>query len=61
MLFRSVYHCHAPTIVKELGVGCDVSVPMEMQGEAIAFAAAGLDYYTTSEGAKPPLYRFTRG
>jgi len=43
------------------GAGCDVSVPMEMQGEAIAFAAAGLDYYTTSEGAKPPLYRFSRG
>jgi len=43
------------------GAGCDVSVPMEMQGEAIAFAAAGLDYYTTSEGTKPPLYRFTRG
>ncbi len=43
------------------GAGCDVSVPMEMQGEAIAFAAAGLDYYTTSEGARPPLYRFSRG
>jgi len=43
------------------GAGCDVSVPMEMQGEAIGFAAQGLDYYTTSEGNTPPLYRFSRG
>ncbi|HEY0139053.1 MAG TPA: PKD domain-containing protein [Nannocystis sp.] len=43
------------------GAGCEVPVAMEMQGEAIGFAAQGLDYYTTSEGAQPPLYRFTRG
>ena len=58
-----MWHRAAGTPLHEAltGAGCDVSVPMEMQGEAIAFAAAGLDYYTTSEGAKPPLYRFSRG
>ena len=58
-----MWHRAAGTPLHEAftGAGCDVAVPMEMQGEAIAFAAAGLDYYTTSEGAKPPLYRFSRG
>ncbi len=39
---------------------CEVPLAMEMQGEAIGFAAAGTDYYTTSEGEKPPLYRYVR-
>ena len=43
------------------GAACDVPVAMELQGEAIGFAAAGLDYFTTSEGASPPLYLYTRG
>ena len=31
-----------------------------LQGEAIAFAATGLDYYTTTEGATPALQRYLR-
>lgn len=42
------------------GPGCPVPVVMEIQGEAIAFAADGLDYLTTSEGAAPTLYRYAR-
>ena len=42
------------------GAGCPVPVVMEIQGEAIAFAAVGLDYFTTSEGATPTLYRYAR-
>lgn len=58
-----MWHRAAGTALHEAftGAGCEVPVAMEMQGEAIGFAAQGLDYYTTSEGAQPPLYRFTRG
>lgn len=42
------------------GPGCPVPVVMEIQGEAIAFAADGLDYLTTSEGVAPTLYRYAR-
>lgn len=38
---------------------CTVPLVMEMQGEAIGFAAEGLTYYTVSEGETPPLYRFS--
>jgi hypothetical protein len=37
---------------------CTVPLAMEIQGEAIAFAAEGLDYFTVSEGETPPLFRF---
>lgn len=37
---------------------CTVPLAMEIQGEAIAFAAEGLTYYTVSEGETPPLFRF---
>lgn len=37
---------------------CTVPLAMELQGEAIAFAAEGLAYYTVSEGETPPLYRY---
>jgi PKD repeat protein len=43
-----------------MGEPCEVPVAMEMQGEAVAFAAEGLDYFTLSEGAARPLYRFAR-
>ena len=58
-----MWHRAAGTAMHEAftGPGCEVPVAMEMQGEAAGFAAQGLDYYTTSEGAQPPLYRFTRG
>ena len=44
-----------------MGEACDVPVVMEMQGEAVTFAGAGLDYFTTSEGEAPLMYRYTRG
>lgn len=37
---------------------CTVPLAMEIQGEAIAFAAEGITYYTVSEGDTPPLFRF---
>jgi hypothetical protein len=40
---------------------CAAPLAMEMQGEAIGFAGAGVDYFTTSEGESPPLYRYVRG
>jgi len=40
---------------------CTAPLAMEMQGEAIGFADAGIDYFTTSEGVSPPLYRYVRG
>lgn len=43
------------------GPACEVPVVMELQGEAISFAGAGIDYLTTSEGEMPPLYRYVRG
>ncbi len=43
------------------GSFCVAPLAMEMQGEAIGFAGAGLDYFTTSEGETPPLYRYVRG
>lgn len=44
-----------------VGEFCSVPLAMEMQGEAIGFAGAGIDYFTTSEGESPPLYRYVRG
>jgi PKD repeat protein len=41
-----------------LSTPCTVPLAMEIQGEAIAFAAEGLTYYTVSEGETPPLFRF---
>lgn len=43
-----------------VGGGCPVPLAVEPQGEAIAFAATGLDYFTTSEGATPALQRYMR-
>lgn len=43
------------------GEYCVAPLAMEMQGEAIGFAGAGIDYFTTSEGETPPLYRYVRG
>jgi PKD repeat protein len=43
-----------------VGGGCPVPVAVEPQGEAIAFAATGLDYFTTTEGATPALQRYVR-
>lgn len=37
---------------------CTVPLAMEIQGEAIAFAAEGQAYYTVSEGETPPLFTF---
>lgn len=37
---------------------CTVPLAMEIQGEAIAFAAEGQAYYTVSEGETPPLFAF---
>jgi PKD repeat protein len=37
---------------------CTVPLAMEVQGEAIGFAAEGLAYYTVSEGETPPLYMY---
>ena len=44
-----------------VGPGCEVPLMMEMQGEAISFAGEGMDYYSTSEGVRPPLYWYRRG
>lgn len=38
---------------------CTVPLAMEIQGEAVAFAAEGVTYYTVSEGDTPPLFQFT--
>ncbi len=43
-----------------VGGGCPVPLVVELQGEAIAFAATGLDYFTTTEGATPALQRYKR-
>ncbi|MBL8974856.1 MAG: PKD domain-containing protein [Myxococcales bacterium] len=43
------------------GKFCTPPLAMEMQGEAIGFAGAGIDYFTTSEGVSPPLYHYVRG
>jgi hypothetical protein len=40
------------------GTPCEAPSMVEPQGEAIAFTPDGDGYYTVSEGANPPLYRF---
>ena len=50
----------APLWQAFVGAGCSVPLAVELQGEAIAFAATGLDYFTTSEGATPALQRHVR-
>jgi hypothetical protein len=37
---------------------CTAPSVQERQGEAIAFAADGRAYYTSSEGLNPPIHRF---
>ncbi len=39
--------------------GIEVPSRAEVQGEAVAFAADGRSYYTISEGAHPPIWRFS--
>lgn len=39
-------------------VGCDVDMPLEVQGESVAFAPNGLGYYTLGEGASQPIWWF---
>jgi len=39
--------------------GCFVPAALEPQGEAIAFAADGLSYYTISEDLNQPIYHYT--
>jgi len=39
---------------------CSVPVAGEPQGEAVSFDASGLGYFTVSEGAHQPIYRFSR-
>lgn len=36
--------------------GCDVTLPSEPQGEAIAFSPDDLSLYTVSEGVHPPIH-----
>lgn len=50
----------APLWQAFVGGGCPVPLAVEPQGEAIAFAATGLDYFTTTEGATPALQRYVR-
>ena len=50
----------APLWQALVGGGCPVPLVVEPQGEAIAFAATGLDYFTTTEGATPALQRYMR-
>jgi PKD repeat protein len=50
----------APLWQALVGGGCPVPLAVEPQGEAIAFAATGLDYFTTTEGATPALQRYMR-
>lgn len=38
--------------------GCSVPAASEPQGEAIAFAADGLSYFTVSENANQPIYQY---
>jgi VCBS repeat-containing protein len=40
--------------------GTIVPYTVEPQGEAITFDGAGVNYFTVSEGANPPLYRYDR-
>jgi hypothetical protein len=40
------------------GTPCEAPSAVEPQGEAITFDAAADAYFTVSEGAQPPLYRF---
>jgi len=42
------------------GTACTVPLATEPQGEAIAFAADGLGYYTISEGAFQPIYFYNQ-
>nr|MBC8447313.1 metallophosphoesterase [Chloroflexota bacterium] len=42
------------------GTACTVPLAVEPQGEAIAFAADGLGYFTTSEGASQPVYFYEK-
>ncbi|MGA9347955.1 MAG: metallophosphoesterase [Anaerolineae bacterium] len=42
------------------GTACTVPLAVEPQGEAIAFAAHGLGYYTVSEGAYQPVYFYEK-
>lgn len=50
----------APLWQAFVGPGCPAPLAVEPQGEAIAFAATGLDYFTTTEGLTPALQRHTR-
>jgi hypothetical protein len=42
------------------GTACTVPLAVEPQGEAIAFAADGLGYFTISEGASQPVYFYEK-
>jgi hypothetical protein len=42
------------------GTACPVPLAVEPQGEAIAFAADGLGYYTVSEGTSQPVYFYEK-
>ncbi len=42
------------------GTACTVPLAVEPQGEAIAFAADGLGYYTVSEGNFQPIYSYEK-
>lgn len=39
---------------------CAVPLELEKQGEAIGWDATGAAYYSTTEGARPPIMRYTR-
>ncbi len=59
-LYHQAYYWHRATGINlweaSSGTACPVPLAVEPQGEAIAFAADGLGYYTVSEGAFQPVY-----
>lgn len=42
------------------GMPCRLPLSLELQGEALGFAADGSGYYTVSEGTTPPIYFYAR-
>ena len=47
-----------PAAIAFAAPGCRVATLEEEQGEAIAFSADGLGYFTVSEGDHPPIFHF---
>lgn len=49
-----------PLAASLAGPGCPLALTLEIQGEALGFAADGLGYFTVSEGESPTLHAYRR-